>query len=98
MWMSEYRFAVRVRPGARKDAVGGRWDGPKGVALLVSVAAPAVDGKANEAVRRVLAGALGVRRQQLTLVAGERGRDKIILWTEAPADGADRVGALINMA
>ena len=79
----ELRFAVRVRPGARKDAVGGCWAGPGGPALIVSVAAPAVDGKANEAVRRVLATALKVRRKDLTVRTGERGRDKVISASSA---------------
>lgn len=90
----QLRFAVRVRPGARKDAVGGRWDGPRGAALLVAVTAPAVDGKANEAVRRVLAAALGVRRAQLAIVAGERGRDKVVCVTDAPDGLAARIATL----
>ncbi|NUT51213.1 MAG: DUF167 domain-containing protein, partial [Saccharothrix sp.] len=51
-----FRFAIRVKPGAKREAVGGRWgDG----ALVVAVAAPAVEGKANEAVRKALARAFG---------------------------------------
>ncbi|MGH3879384.1 MAG: DUF167 domain-containing protein [Actinophytocola sp.] len=69
------RFAVRVKPGARRDAVGGRWAND---ALVVAVAAPPVEGKANEAVRRALAAAFGVRRQDVTIVTGERGRDKVV--------------------
>ncbi len=72
------RFAVRVKPGARRDAVGGRWPAPPGDALVVAVAAPAVEGKANEAVRKVLAAAFGVRRQDVAIVTGERGRDKVV--------------------
>lgn len=92
--MTGLRFAIRVRPGARKDAVGGRWDGPRGTALLVAVTAPAVDGKANEAVRRVLATALGVRRAQLEIVTGERGRDKVVCVTDAPDGLAARIATL----
>lgn len=73
------RFAVRVKPGARKDAVGGR----HGDALVVAVAAPPVEGKANEAVRKALATAFGVRRQDVVIVAGEKSRDKVV---ELPDD------------
>ncbi|TDV46290.1 DUF167 domain-containing protein [Actinophytocola oryzae] len=74
------RFAVRVKPGARREAVGGR----HGDALVVAVAAPPVDGKANEAVRRALATAFGVRRQDVVIVAGDRGRDKVVELPDAP--------------
>lgn len=67
-------FGIRVKPGAKRDAVGGEFNG----ALVVAVKAPAVEGKANEAVRKVLAAALGVRARDLVIVRGERSRDKII--------------------
>ena len=41
-------------------------------------AAPAVEGKANEAVRDALAAAFGVRRRDVAIVTGERGRDKVV--------------------
>ncbi|MGH3520391.1 MAG: DUF167 domain-containing protein [Haloechinothrix sp.] len=88
------RFPIRVKPGAKRDAVGGRWDGALGAALIVAVAAPAVDGKANQAVRTVLAAALKVRPRDLTVVHGERGRDKVIELDPAPADAAERLAAL----
>jgi uncharacterized protein len=72
------KLAVRVRPGARADAVGGRWDGPRGAALLVSVRARAVEGAANAAVLAVLADAFGLRRGAVELVSGTRARDKIV--------------------
>jgi hypothetical protein len=37
-----------------------------------------VEGKANEALARFLAKALGVPKGRVTLVAGERGRNKIV--------------------
>ncbi|HTI20658.1 MAG TPA: DUF167 domain-containing protein [Kutzneria sp.] len=74
------KFAVRVKPGARREAVGGAWgDG----ALIVAVTAPAVEGKANEAVRKALAGAFGIRRQDVVIVSGERSRDKIVELPDA---------------
>jgi uncharacterized protein len=72
------KVAVRVRPGARVDRVGGCWDGPRGGSLLVSVRARAVDGQANQAVVGALAGAFELRRAEIVIVAGHRGRDKIV--------------------
>ncbi|WP_127501352.1 DUF167 domain-containing protein [Actinoplanes solisilvae] len=75
---------VRVRPGAGRNRVGGRYEGPHGPALIVAVGAPAVDGKATEAVRRALAGALGVRPADVELRLGATSRDKV--FTVAAAD------------
>ena len=47
-------------------------------ALRLSVAAPAQRGKANEAVIRLLAGALGLPRQRLSIVRGQTSRRKVI--------------------
>ncbi len=94
--MSDHRFAVRVKPGARSTRVGGGWTGRLGPALVVAVSAPAVDGKANEAVCRALADVLGVTRGQVTVVVGARARDKIVAVAR-PTDGiAARVAALIG--
>ncbi|MEV6490723.1 DUF167 domain-containing protein [Actinoplanes sp. NPDC051633] len=68
---------VRAKPGAGRTAVGGRYDGPHGPALIVAVTAPAVDGKATEAIRRALAAALGVRPAAVLLKTGATSRDKI---------------------
>lgn len=87
------RFAVRVKPGARRESVGGRWPAPGGDALVVAVAAPAVEGQANEAVRRALAGAFGLRRQDVTIVTGERGRDKVV---ELDTDDTGRLAELLG--
>ncbi|QYN40585.1 DUF167 domain-containing protein [Pseudonocardia sp. DSM 110487] len=72
------RIAVRVRPGARRDEVGGTWAGPRGPALVVAVRARAVEGAANAAVVAALATAFGVRRGDFEIVVGARGRDKVV--------------------
>ncbi len=90
--MVDFRFAVRVKPGARKDRVGGRWGEN---ALIVAVAAPAVEGKANEQLRAVLAKAFGVRKADVSLVAGDRGRDKVVELSPAPTDAAERLNKLL---
>ncbi len=92
--MSELRFPIRVKPGAKRDAVGGTWDGAFGEALVVSVRAPAVDGKANEAVCRVLAGALSVRSRDLAVVKGHRSRDKLVEVRDAPPGCSEHVAEL----
>ncbi|WP_443706212.1 DUF167 domain-containing protein [Qaidamihabitans albus] len=94
--MSALRFAVRVKPGAKRDAVGGRWDGALGAALVVAVRAPAVDGKANDAVCRVLAGALSVRARDLVVVKGRRARDKVVELDDAPPETPERLASLLR--
>ncbi|HET6504233.1 MAG TPA: DUF167 domain-containing protein [Amycolatopsis sp.] len=87
------RFAIRVKPGAKRDAVGGEFNG----ALVVAVRAPAVEGKANEAVRTVLARAFGVRARDVLVVQGERGRDKLVELADPPP-GTEAVLAALRAA
>ncbi len=68
------RVAIRVKPGSARTSVGGR----HGEALVVTVTARAVDGKATEAALRAVADAFGVKRRDVTLVAGAASRDKVI--------------------
>ncbi len=66
---------IRVQPrAARTEIVGWRADGT----LSVRVSAPPVEGAANTAVGALLASALGVRPSAVTVVHGERGRDKTV--------------------
>jgi uncharacterized protein len=85
------RVAVRVKPGAKRTAVGGRYDGPHGPALIIAVTAPAVDGKATEATRRALAAALGVKPAAVTLRVGATSRDKVF---EVPMEAEERAERL----
>ncbi|MFB9357173.1 DUF167 domain-containing protein [Actinoplanes nipponensis] len=82
---------MRVRPGAGRTRVGGRYDGPHGPALIVAVGAPPVDGKATEAVRQALAAALGVKARDVVLKLGATSRDKVFT---VPADAGPRLAAL----
>jgi len=59
-------IAVKVVPGSSRDRVAG----VLGDALKIAVSAPAEKGKANAAVRDILAGALGVDKGSITLVSG----------------------------
>jgi uncharacterized protein YggU (UPF0235/DUF167 family) len=65
---------LRVSPGAGRAAIVGRY----GEAWKVRVTAAPEDGRANDAVLRLLADVLAVPRGALTLVSGHSGRDKIV--------------------
>jgi uncharacterized protein len=65
---------IRVIPRARKTAISGE----RGGALVVRVAAPPVEGAANDAVVEFFARALGVSRSAIHIVSGEHGRQKRI--------------------
>jgi uncharacterized protein len=86
-----FLFPVRVRPGASRTAVGGRYDGRYGVAVVVAVNAPAVDGRATEAVLRATASALGLKRSAVAVRAGGTSRDKLLAVADPPPDLADRL-------
>ena len=78
-------MSVRVTTGARRSEVLGAVDGR----LRVRVAAPAVEGKANLELQRTIAARFGVRRAAVTLVRGERAREKTLRVagiTEPPAE------------
>ena len=70
---------IRVRPNAKQNRVGGVVGEPP--RLVVAVQAPAVDGKANEAVLKVVAKAFNVRPRDISIVHGELARDKRLVIT-----------------
>jgi uncharacterized protein (TIGR00251 family) len=83
-------LAVRVQPGASTDAILG-WQGR---ALRVRVSAPAREGRANAAVARLLAEALGVPPSTVELARGAAGRDKLFrLRTLDTSAARARLGA-----
>ena len=63
---------VRAHPGARRNGITGVRDGE----LCVAVRAPADRGRANDAIVRFLAKALGVPRGGVELIAGATNRHK----------------------
>jgi uncharacterized protein (TIGR00251 family) len=71
----EARLRLRIVPNAKRSQIAGHY----GDAIKVKVAAPAVEGKATEALLDFLATALGISRRTLSLAAGEKSRDKMIL-------------------
>jgi uncharacterized protein len=65
---------VRVQPRARREEIAGERDG----ALIVRVTAPPVDGRANDAVRKLLAKRLGIAPGRVSVVRGATARDKLV--------------------
>jgi uncharacterized protein (TIGR00251 family) len=80
------RIRVRVSPGARRTEIVGR----HGEAWKVRVAAPPERGRANDAVIALLAERLAVAPDDLAIVAGRSGRDKLVELRGLAADEADR--------
>ena len=72
-----FLLEIRVRPNTSRNKVGGCVGDPP--RLVVAVQAPAVDGKANQAVIKELAEAFDLRARDFTIVFGELGRDKRII-------------------
>jgi len=68
------RIAIRVRPGASRTRVGGRY----GDRLVVAVTARAVAGAATEAALAAVAEAFGLRPRRVRLVTGATSRDKVV--------------------
>ena len=68
------RLKLRIVPNAKRDEVVGE----HGDAVKIKVAAPALEGKANEALLEFIAEKLRIHRRDITLIAGEKSRDKLI--------------------
>jgi uncharacterized protein (TIGR00251 family) len=67
-------FAIKVQPKARKNALTGQ----VGNALKVSLTAPPVEGRANEACINFFADTLKVARSSITIASGAGGRNKVL--------------------
>ena len=67
-------FTVRVHPRARKNAITGE----VGDALKLSLTAPPLESRANQACIEFLANLLEVPRSSITIAAGQTSRNKVI--------------------
>jgi len=85
------RLTLHIQPRASRTEVAG----VHGDALKIRLAAPPVDGAANDALVAFLAERLGVARAAIALVSGATGRRKVLLVTGA---GAEAVRARLDAA
>src|SRR2546427_13085052 len=72
-------FKVQVVPRASRSEIVGEHNG----ALRIRIAAPPVDGAANEELIRTLARALSVRRNAIEITSGQTARNKQVRVTGA---------------
>jgi uncharacterized protein (TIGR00251 family) len=75
-------LAIRVQPRAKRTEVAGE----RGGAVVIRVSAPPVDGRANEAVTRLIAERLNVPRSAVEIVRGHGSRDKQVRVDGMSAD------------
>jgi hypothetical protein len=73
---------VRAQPRARKNGLVGVHDGR----LKVAVSAAPEKGKANDAISKLLAAALGLKRSQVQLQSGKTSTEKKFLITAITTD------------
>jgi len=82
------RLRLRVQASAHHDEVIAIRNG----VLVIRVTAPAVEGRANEALRRVVAKRLGVPKSAITIIRGHHSRDKVL-----EIDGVDQATMLAKL-
>jgi hypothetical protein len=81
------QFALRVQPRASRNA----FSGVMGDTIKLSITAPPVDGKANQAVIEFLADVFRVAKSSIAIVSGETGRNKLIAIRGMTADEVRKV-------
>ena len=80
-------FAVRVQPRASRSEIVGELDG----ALKLRLAAPPVDGEANEELIRFLAKLFDVSRQRVFIAAGQTSKNKLMRIENVAAGKAETI-------
>lgn len=70
------RVRIRLTPNASREHIGGIVETPDGQALTARVTAIPEAGRANEALRKLLASSLGIAKSNVELIAGTKSRVK----------------------
>ncbi len=79
-------LTLHIQPGAKKTEFAGL----HGDALKIRLAAPPVDGKANEALIRFVADQLGLAKSAVKLKSGQTSRRKVLEVIGATAEAVAR--------
>jgi uncharacterized protein (TIGR00251 family) len=80
-------LTLHIQPGAKKTEFAGQ----HGDALKIRLAAPPVDGKANEALLKFIAETLGLAKSAVSLKSGQTSRRKVIEVDGATAAAVARL-------
>ena len=75
-------FSIKIHPRARKNAITGEL----GDVIKLSLTAPPVEGRANDACIEFLANLLNVPRSSVTIASGQKSRMKVIRIAGISAD------------
>lgn len=87
------RFEVHAKPRAKKSKVVGE----RGDAVEIALAAPPVDGAANEELVRFVGKVLGLAKRDVRLVRGDTSREKLVAVTGLSVDEVEaRLRAAIS--
>lgn len=84
-------LTLHIQPGAKKSEITGL----HGDALKLRLAAPPVDGKANEALVGFIADRLGLARSAVTLRSGHTSRRKVLEVSGATAQVVERLSQAV---
>lgn len=84
-------ITLHIQPGAKKSEIAGL----HGDALKLRLAAPPVDGKANEALLGFLAERLGLSKSAVTLRSGHRSRRKVLEISGATAQAVEHLSQAV---
>ena len=86
-------LGVKAQPGAKRNQVVGERAG----ALRVAVTAAPEKGKANEAIAKVLAEALGCKAAEVILIFGQSSRDKkFLIAGMSESELSERLKSLVS--
>lgn len=79
-------LTLHIQPGAKKSEIAGL----HGEALKIRLAAPPVDGKANECLIAFLAERLGVAKSRIELISGASSRAKRVRVSDMTSESVEQ--------
>ena len=82
-------LAVRVQPGAKKSGITGIYGEGSESRLKIALQAPAIDGRANEALTGFLAEVFHLPKSSVLLLSGLSSRSRVLLLKSVDAARAE---------